>query len=232
MGEPTIRWAGNENGLAPYPLWNVISKEEYGGLKEDKPGYLWLPAECDMPIRYHTWFYNTKNEWAVSPPEELMKCYVWSVGHGANLLLNITPDRRGLMPDADSSSAKEFGDAIRNLFSSPIASTSGEGDSIELEIPGEEPVQVNYITIQEDIMQGQRVKSYAIEYNDGAGNWKQLAGGSTIGHKKIDFFKPVNTSLLKLKITGSYQKPIIKEFSAYYSSEFEEYREYIQENYI
>ncbi|MFX0099871.1 MAG: alpha-L-fucosidase [Candidatus Hodarchaeota archaeon] len=232
MGEPTIRWAGNEAGTAPYPLWNVISKDEYGGLKEDKPDYLWLPAECDMPIRFHTWFYNTKNEWAVSPPEELMKCYVWSVGRGANLLLNITPDRRGLMPDADWDSAKAFGAAVKQFFSNSIASTSGKGNVLELSIPGDRPSKISHLIIQEDIEKGQRVKKYVIEYQDSSGNWEKLVDGSTIGHKKIDFFKPIETSKLKLEIMDSYLKPVIKSFNAYYSEDFEEYREYIQEEYL
>ena len=25
MGAPTIRWVGNEDGVAPYPCWNTVS---------------------------------------------------------------------------------------------------------------------------------------------------------------------------------------------------------------
>ena len=134
------------------------------------------------------------------------------------------------IPDADWNSAKAFGAAVKELFSSPLATTSGTGTTHELTI--EDPGKVNYIMIQEDIRQGQRVKEYMVERDEGDGKWKELVKAITIGHKKIDLFKPVPARKLRLKITESYKEPVITNFSAFYSPRFEEIREYIEEDYI
>lgn len=229
MGDLDIRWAGNEDGHAPYPLWNVIIRNKYSGLQEGKPEYFWLPAEADKPIRYHTWFYNTKNEMMVSPVEELASSYMQSVGRGANFILNIAPDRRGLIPDIDAIAAKEFGDAIRKVFSVPVASTSGYGKVINLSLSGGEPIMFNCIVTQEDITQGQRVVEYVIE-SEIDGDWSTVVSGSSIGHKKIDLVEPVTASSLRLKITSCFAEPIIMNFAVFSAPEFNEYRSYIYDN--
>src|SRR4029077_5182381 len=54
------------------------------------------------------------------------------------------------------------------------------------------PVQIDRLVIQEAIALGQRVESWTIECKtDGA--WVTLAHGTTIGHKRIATFPPVNT---------------------------------------
>ncbi|MHA1699891.1 MAG: alpha-L-fucosidase [Promethearchaeota archaeon] len=227
MGEPTIRWCGNESGIAPYPLWNIVHISKYNGIKNDKSEYIWLPVECDVPIRYHTWFYNTKNEFAVAPPEEIIKFYLFSVGRGANLLLNLAPDRRGLIPDADANAAKEFGLMRNRLFSEPLATVSGVGNRFEIMLDNTRPV--NYIVIREDLRYGQNVCSYNIDVRDGSRDWFRLISGQTIGHKKIDFFKTVDVKKIRLEITDYFNEPHVQEFSLYYSPEFEEIRHYIED---
>ncbi|HME52507.1 MAG TPA: alpha-L-fucosidase [Candidatus Lokiarchaeia archaeon] len=229
MGDLDIRWAGNEDGHAPYPLWNVINRNEYGGLREGKPEYFWLPAEADKPIRYHTWFYNTNNEMMVSSVEELAASYIQSVGRGANLILNIAPDRRGLIPDVDAIAANEFGNAMRKIFSMPVACTSGQGNIIDLTLPGEEPFTFNCIVTQEDITQGQRVIEYMIE-SEIDEEWSTVVTGSSIGRKKIDLVTPMTTSSLRLRISKYFAEPIIMNFAAYSAPEFNEYRSYIFDN--
>ncbi|MHA1683032.1 MAG: alpha-L-fucosidase [Promethearchaeota archaeon] len=223
MGEPTIRWAGNENGLAPYPLWNVVSKDEYPGLKDGKADFLWLPAECDMPIRYHTWFYNTGNEVMVSPVEELFRCYIGSVGCGANLLLNIAPGRDGLIPVADWTPAKEFGSTVERLFSNSVAETSGSGSSIDLNL--ETPMEISCIDMREDISQGQRVTHFEIKGKTKNG-WKTLVVGKSVGHRHLSLIEPIQISALRVEFINSFAEPIIKSLKVYHSPEFEEFRKY------
>jgi len=51
----------------------------------------------------------------------LMGIYYYSVGRGINLLLNVGPDRNGLLPEPDRTRILEFGDEIRKRFATTIA---------------------------------------------------------------------------------------------------------------
>ena len=55
MGRPTVRWVGNEDGLASDPCWYTVSETEksmYTDAREGLPGGGWyLPPECDVSIR-------------------------------------------------------------------------------------------------------------------------------------------------------------------------------------
>ena len=45
-----------------------------------------------------------------------MAIYFASVGRGANLLLNIGPDRNGKLPNADAERIIQFGNTVKELF--------------------------------------------------------------------------------------------------------------------
>ncbi len=126
MGQPNFRWIGNEAGVAPIPTWNTVSAVDFSVLAEGKEEMnsgepQWLPAECDCRIRDINWFFSEKDEHTVKSVPELMGLYYLSVGRGCNLLLNIGPDRRGLLPDLDSRRLIEFGQEINRRFSKPVA---------------------------------------------------------------------------------------------------------------
>ena len=70
-------------------------------------GKNWIPAECDGSIR-PGWFYHKEEDEKVKTPEQLFQLYLRSVGRGANLLLNVPPDRRGLISERDSTALIEF----------------------------------------------------------------------------------------------------------------------------
>ena len=125
MGAPTIRWVGNEDGVAPYPCWNTATEARTSMFTNDMLTWLpetpgWVPAECDVPIRRGHWFWHPNSEDKLLSLDELKDIYYRSVGHGTNLLLNVAPDNRGLIPEADVKRVTEFGDWIRNTFSNPI----------------------------------------------------------------------------------------------------------------
>ena len=95
--DATIRWVGNENGFAPYPLWNAESKADARSgtstsLLGDPDGDAWIPVECDVSIRRPNWFWSTTNERNLMTLDQLIEVYYRSVGRGAKLLLNIPPD--------------------------------------------------------------------------------------------------------------------------------------------
>ena len=108
---PDIHWAGNENGIAGDPLWNLLDTAGFtrgaGAPSTDTlnhgnvNGKNWIPAECDVSIR-PGWFYHANEDEKVKKPEDLFQLYLKSVGRGASLLLNVPPDRRGLFNEHDS----------------------------------------------------------------------------------------------------------------------------------
>ena len=93
--------------------------------------------------------------------DELMDIYYRSVGHGTNLLLNISPDDRGLVPEVDANRLLEFGAEIKRRFSNPLASTSGTGTELELMLESE--TMIDHISIMEDIPFGERVRKFEVE---------------------------------------------------------------------
>lgn len=126
MGEPDYRWIGNEDGLAPDPTWNVVQRpQDY--LNHDQfftRPYLesfphWLPAECDARLRAN-WFWNTHDLPSLKSLERLVHLYYHSVGHGCNLLLNVGPDTRGLLPEPDVQRLQELGAELRRRLGSPV----------------------------------------------------------------------------------------------------------------
>jgi len=211
----TIRWVGNEDGVAPYPAWNAVSQEaaSAGATAADgnPDGTIWLPIECDARIRAD-WFWNTKNASTLKSVDQLMEMYYRSVGHGANLLLNLTPDTTGLIPEVDARRAAEFGAEIRRRFGKSLAETRGSGDTVELSL--EKPTVIDHVITMEDIRQGERIREYVIE-GLSAGEWKELCTGTAIGHKKIDRFAPVAVSAVRLRSLQSTDRPIIRKLAVY-----------------
>ncbi len=70
-------------------------------------GKNFIPAECDVSIR-PGWFNHKKEDSLVKTPEQLFEIYLKSVGRGANLILNVPPDRRGLFTRYDSTCTDGF----------------------------------------------------------------------------------------------------------------------------
>ena len=217
MGRPTIRWVGNESGLAPDLCWNTASEARTSMFTKDMLTWLpdtpkWVPAECDVPIRKLHWFWHPDDENSLLTMDELLNIYYKSVGRGTNLLLNISPDRRGLLPETDVNRVIEFYDEIEKRFSSPLSRISGNGDCFELVMPVQK--HIDHIIMMEEIAEGERVLEYILEAEH-EGKWIELVQGSAIGHKKIEQFDNILTGKLRLRIIRSEGIPIIKDFSVY-----------------
>ncbi|SFE04361.1 alpha-L-fucosidase [Paenibacillus catalpae] len=222
MGAPTIRWVGNEDGVAPYPSWNTAESARVSMFSDASLNWLpetpgWVPAECDVPIRKDRWFWHPDEEGLLLSLDSLMDIYYRSVGHGATLLLNVAPDNRGLLPDADVERVIAFGDEISRRLGKALAQTvDQEGQFIIL---GLEPnTVVEHVVIMEDIRYGECVRAYVIEawYS---GEWNEIIRGSAIGHKKIDRIAPSSIDGLRLRILESDDKPKIRSFAVYGSNE-------------
>lgn len=130
---PDVRWVGNEKGFANETCWATFSPVgEDGGtaspgdvdtkqsMTGHRNGKQWLPPECDVSIR-KGWFWHEKENATVKTPQALMDLYYKSVGRGGSFLLNVPPDRRGLLHEADVASLKSFGELLRGTFGENLA---------------------------------------------------------------------------------------------------------------
>jgi alpha-L-fucosidase len=223
------RWVGNEAGVVNYENWNVI----------DRHGYLrWRPVEADTPLRKVHWFWHPNDEASLKSVNELLTTYDATVGRGAQLMLGIAPDDRGLIPDSDVNRLKEFGAALRqretnNLAlhhrpTSPAIGAALDGDPdtfwsapagshhADLEVDFDKPVTFDHALTTEWLNDGQHVEKYAIEVWDGkSSRWARVAEAQAIGHKKIDGFAPVTASRVRLCILSSTTEAHIREFQLY-----------------
>ena len=128
---PDIRWVGNENGIAGTTNWNLLDTAGFSrGLgappndtlnRGNVNGRNWIPAECDVSIR-PGWFYHAKEDSLVKSPEKLFDIYLKSVGRGANLILNVPPDTRGLISSYDSAALMGFAKLRKESFQDLISS--------------------------------------------------------------------------------------------------------------
>jgi len=214
--QATIRWVGNEEGVAPYPAWNALplDKARSGiatAYDSDPDGTAWLPSECDARLRAD-WFWSTGNASTLKSVESLMRMCYRSVGHGAVLLLNQTPDRTGQIPELDVRRTAEFGAEIRRRFGQSLAETAGRGNLIELSLP--RPTWVDHLIAAEEISEGERVREYVVEgWMDGA--WQQLCEGTAIGNKKIDIFAPVLVSKVRLRVLRAAAEPLFRRVALF-----------------
>ena len=220
-----MRWGGSESGTVPYPCWGTFPLKSTGAgesaremiqannfqlLKTGDPdGPYYIHAMSDAPLRGfggHDWFWEPDREHIIYPLDKLVNMYYNSVGHNTSLILGVTPGPDGLMPESDVKRLKEFGDAIKQRFSNPIATTEGIGDKIFLKLSKWQ--KINQLVLMEDISKGERVRKFVLEGKT-ANGWKTIFDGSCIGHKFIHRFNDMEVSAVQLKILESKGTPQI-----------------------
>lgn len=223
---PGCRWIGNEDGYAGYPNWNRLNIEGFtpgAGAPANKilnhgeeNGAVWIPGECDTPIR-RDWFYDDNNVTTLKSVDKLMDIWLNSVGHGANLILNVSPDKRGLLPAEDSLRLMEFKAEREKCFGRELASKTFDftrkPSCGELTVAAKEPVK--FISLQEEIRYGQKIKSFVVEQKNG-GEWVEVASGTTVGHKTIlDLREKAVTGTIRVRVTDSFAPPMLKSVTLY-----------------
>jgi len=131
---PDLRWIGNEKGYAGNPCWqtftpvsNVPGKAPANGqvlsdssISGTRNGKYWMPAEVDFSIR-PGWFWHASENDKVRSAADLWEHYFLSVGRGAAMLLNVPPDKDGLIYKTDSINLKKFGEILKKTFSVNMA---------------------------------------------------------------------------------------------------------------
>ena len=102
-----------------------------------------------------------------------------------------------LVPEPDCKRFAEFGQQIQKIFSSCIASANGDGKELTMTIPHDKAI--NMISIMEDIKFGERVRKYKVEALC-EGKLGKIAGGTCIGHKRVERIAAVKASELRLTV--------------------------------
>lgn len=227
---PGVRWVGNEDGYASLNNPLVVDSTDFSELATEEQKLseaVFLPSECDCKLR-DTWFYDL-NEDTIKSVDELFGMYEMSVGHGSNFLINIGPDNRGLLPDADVNRILELGERIKSSYGTSANFTDMEKDgntytivnkdaaTQEWKIPSSKNL-TNCIMIKEDLANGQKVKSFSIYGYLPAYKHKKvlLFEGKTIGHKVICKFSPLRASKYEVVINTYDDDYVISDIKAYY----------------
>ncbi|MBI1387842.1 MAG: alpha-fucosidase [bacterium] len=203
---------------------------------------MWYPAETDVSIR-PGWFYHAKEDDKVKSLDHLLDIYYNSIGRNSVLLLNIPPDRRGLMHENDVKRLKEWRGAIDKTFKTNLAAKGevktggilsdgfGGGKLIDdnnatywapeygaqgpsFEIELPAPVRFDVIELREPIRLGQRVAGFTVEAWLGD-EWKTIAEGTTVGYKRLMRVDPVETAKVRVTIGKSRGLPLLSQFGLY-----------------
>lgn len=253
---PDVRWCGNEAGHTRANEWSVVpaalrsaettaSKSQHADDGEfsrlvrsdeedlgscaalaDYDGPLcWYPAEVNTSTR-QGWFHHESEDAAVRSADELFDIWVKSVGGNATFLLNVPPNRHGLITDADVAALAELGRRIADFKSRRIESgvivrcTSGvcdakrllsaasdsgtawepeAGDAVRsIELDFASPQVLEAVVLRENIAQGQRVDSAVIELRGMDGSWQSAARVGSVGYQRIVRCKPVETTAVRV----------------------------------
>ena len=253
IGGPDVRWVGNESGAARTTEWSVIPYSAVpgsGGGAPDATGtdlgsrakltvgsYLWwFPAECDVPI-LNGWFWSASK--TAKSTSTLLGIYYTSVGRNSNLLLNLSPDTRGLLPDPQLASLRSLGQIVRNTFALDLAegaTVTTPGDSLQpgpnlqdgdpdtfweaaeatstadivLDLPASRTFDV--VSLQEPIAsRGQRIEGFSIDTWNGSA-WTTQTTGTTVGYKRLlKLAGPVTTSRVRVRVTACRLNPSLAE---------------------
>ena len=213
-------------------------KKLLSGMRDGKS---WIPAEVDFSIR-PGWFWHEAQNKSVKSPAQLMTHYLESVGRGASMLLNIPPDRRGLVHEIDASSLKLFGTHLKKTFAKNLAvgakliasntrpgsdsrhllDGSGEtawyvDDSVltpELTLELGRPKTFNIIRLREAIALGQRIDEVAIDiWQNNA--WVEVAKAQSIGSCRLWRIPQTTTTKVRIRVTKAAACPALSDFGLF-----------------
>ena len=238
-----VRWVGNERGQGRETEWSVTplvppaladadtrngqlglttTSKDLGSrdLVARAQELYWYPSEVDVSIR-PGWFWHDYEDAQVKTLAELADIYFTSVGRNSVLLLNIPPDRRGRINEADAARLREFAQWRSRTFERNLLAGAEKqrvlecGESTEYRLAA--PAEIDVIRLSENIKCGQRVESFTVEALTDSG-WSLVAEGTTIGNKRLLRIEPVTASALRVTVTGSRGKALLHNAGAFRSA--------------
>ncbi|QEM10588.1 alpha-L-fucosidase [Mucilaginibacter rubeus] len=257
---PDVRWVGTESGYGRLSEWSVVPIDKQtnastaqnsqkdiafapkGDMTGDDLGsrdkignaqaLAWYPAETDVSIR-PGWFYHEAEDNKVKSPEKLLDIYYSSVGRNSVLLLNIPPDKRGLINEHDQKNLLEWKNIIDKTFKNNLIkgalisskngintaalakggldnywTTKGRDTSSVIQIILSKPQTFDVLCLQENITVGQRIEKFSLEYFNGT-TWEQATEGTTVGAKRLIRFNAITAQKVRLKILASRLNPTL-----------------------
>jgi alpha-L-fucosidase len=241
---PDVRWVGTESGVGRETEWSVVPvrvSDPRGLVEGDHPldavflpgdmtgddlgsraridtarVLAWYPAETDVSIR-PGWFYHAAEDARVKSPEELVDIYHTSVGRNGVLLLNVPPDRRGLIAEPDRRSLlgmRRLLDATygENVLEGARFSRTAETVTAEFD----RARSFDRLVLAERIAGGQRIEAFRLEAWE-AEAWRTVAAGTTIGAKRILLFPETSAEKVRLVVTASRGVPDLATIGLYLS---------------
>ncbi len=229
---PDVRWVGNEKGVAGETCWatytprapnggegspgDIVASEATSGTRNGK---YWMPAECDVSIR-PGWFWHPAENQKVKSSRELFDLYFESVGRGASFLLNVPPDRRGLIYQADADSLRSFGKALRATFQTNLADGAQRSETGDVNTPAitltlAPQTRFNLVRLREEIQFGQRVSAFTVDTWQN-GEWRAFGEGTSIGMCRILRSREmVETTRVRVRITQAPVEPLLSHIGLY-----------------
>ena len=229
-----VRWVGNEKGVAGKPCYATIDEislvvETTSELNSGKlGGERFIPAEVDVSIR-PGWFYHKEQDCMVRTPENLIDLWFNSNGSNAGFLLNLPPDRRGLIHENDVKSLLDFkktldkclsvnyadgatiecdneraGCEAENLISdtpSRFYSSNDDNEESIINITLKEKSEFNTVIIREIIELGHKVTDICADVLAN-GEWKEVFKSKCIGYRLAERFDTVLADKIRLRIKG------------------------------
>ena len=211
---------------------------------KDEQQLIYYPAETDLSIR-PGWFYHEEEDKQVRSFEELRDIYLKTVGGNAVMLLNIPPDKRGLIHDNDVEVLKKLGAFIRDSFAHNLADRSeiitipptdaagrgsealrsddyesffanAEGEKkLQIDLIWEKPEQLSYLVLKENILFSQRIEQFEVFWENALGEWETVCQGTVVGYKKIISLNGLMTKKLRIVINDARVAPVLSFVGAY-----------------
>ncbi len=248
---PDVRWVGTESGYGRATEWSVLpgvmqdpdavtaasqqNPVDGGFIPRDLTGedlgsrdrlrdartLTWYPAETDVSIR-PGWFWKAADDVRVKSPAKLADIYFHSVGMNSVLLLNIPPDKRGLIHENDIRSLQGLRTILDETFDTNLLERAAIRllhDTIEYTLPA--PETFNVAMLREDIKVGQRIEKFHFDYLDGTG-WKTFAGGTTVGYQRLLRFPAITAQRIRLVIVEARAEPAIMNIGLFRGPEWNE----------
>ncbi len=220
-----VRWVGNEEGRSRRNEWSVqpvfsrviAESATYPDLGEDRyyenaAGAFFYPLEVNTTL-LNQWFHHPVTS-RVKSLSQLIETYEQSVGNGGTLLLNLSPDKTGRIPEDQIARLREFRTWIDGTFSTDfLAGAAMEKSTSDAQttvftytLPA--PVPFDRVLLKENIANGQHIREWSFEvFEDGI--WRELVHKGAIGHCMIESFPEVTTDRVRLRILRSYGSPEI-----------------------
>ena len=227
---PDVRWVGNEDGIAGDPCWATLTPgsmtpgvADHARLNRgDRDGDTWLIPECDVSIR-PGWFWHESEAHSVRSARNLTELYYKSVGRGATLLLNLTPDRRGRIPEEDKASLQAFRAHLDATFGHNLAAdatlapppSDGLHTAREVTLTLPAPQAVNVVRLREHLELGQRIDAWELDaWHECA--WQMVARAEAVGAQRLIRFPAVTADRFRLRITKAAEPPVLSEIALFF----------------